>query len=69
MLATVRDEDLRIHPTDPIPVRAAKVSLKAGRRLGRPDDLRMVSIVVEHYSQMRRRSRLPRGPANGERYR
>lgn len=46
MSGQLTDEQLNIKPGDSIPVRAAKVSLKAGRRLKKVDDPAMVRIIT-----------------------
>lgn len=46
MSARLDDAQLTIRPGDSIPVRAAKVSLKTGRRLKKNDDPKMVAIVT-----------------------
>lgn len=45
-MSVLRDSDLRLHPRDSTRVMAAKVALKAGRRLGHEDNPEMVEIVV-----------------------
>ncbi len=39
------DQQLQIQPADPPSVRAAKVAIKAGRRLNRDDDPSLVKII------------------------
>lgn len=46
MSAHLTNEQLSIKPGDSIPVRAAKISLKTGRRLKKDDDPAMVEIIT-----------------------